>query len=92
VQRLDDPLRFSRVSNRPAGLLDAGLQRRLADKLLRPKVLKKIVLGDNAIALGDEVAQDVEHLRTDRDTSAGPVQFSAVRVERIITKEILHGA
>ena len=40
-------------------------------------MLEEGLLGDNAIAMGDEVAQDVEDLRAERDTPAGPVQFTA---------------
>jgi hypothetical protein len=55
-------------------------------------VLEEILLGDDTVALGNEVAQDVEYLRAELDTPASAAQFTAARVERIITKEILHGA
>jgi hypothetical protein len=41
VQRLDHALRLPRITDRPAGLLDAGLQRRLADELLGPQAIRE---------------------------------------------------
>ena len=92
MQRLDEPLRLSRVSDRLACLHDAGVQRRLANELLRPQVLEEFLPGDNAVAMGDEISQDVEHLRAELDQRASAAQFTAARVERIVTKEIPHGA
>src|SRR5262249_44582060 len=92
VPRLDHALRLPRVSNCPAGLLNTRLQRRLANELLGPQVLEEILLGDNAVAMGDEVVQDVEDLRAERNTPASAAQFTAAYIQRIVTKEILHGA
>jgi len=92
VQCLDDPLRLPRVSDRAAGLLNARLQRRLADELLGPEMLEEILLGDKAVAVRDEVAQDVEYLRAQVDTPSSTAQFTAARIERIITEKIPHGA
>src|SRR5262249_59375424 len=74
-----------------ARLLDAGLQRRITDKLLGPQVIEELLLGDHAVTLGDEVAQDVEDLGAELDERARAAQFTAVRVERIVPKKILHG-
>src|SRR5262249_42666432 len=71
--------------------VDAGLQRRSTDKLLGPQVLKQLLLGDHAVTLGDEVAQDVEDLGAELDERARAAQFTAVRIERIGPKKILHG-
>src|SRR5262249_23921788 len=78
VQRLDQALRLPRIADRSASLLDAGLQRRITDKLLGPQVLEELLLGDNAVTLGDEVAQDVEDLGAELDERARAAQFTAV--------------
>jgi hypothetical protein len=55
-------------------------------------VLEQIMLGDHAVTVDDEVAQDIEDLRAELDTPASAAQFTAARVERIVAKELLHGA
>jgi hypothetical protein len=92
VQRLNEPLRLPFIPDRLASLHDTRTQRRLTDELLGPRVLKELLPEDNAVAMGDEVEQDVEHLRAEFDQHAHAAPFTAVRVERIVTKEILHGA
>jgi hypothetical protein len=84
-------LRLSCVTDRLARLHDAGVQRRLADELLGPQGIEKLLPGDGAVAMGDEVAQDVEHLRAELDQCARAAQFPAARVERIVTKQMPHG-
>jgi hypothetical protein len=55
-------------------------------------MLEEILLGDEAVAVRDEVAQDVEYLRAQVDTPSSTAQFTAARIERIIPEKISHGA
>ena len=51
---------------------------------------QQIVLGDDAVAIADQVHQQVEHLRFQRDRFAAPPQFAALHVEHMIGKAKLH--
>ena len=50
----------------------------------------EIVLGDDAVAIADQVHQQVEHLRFQRDRFAAPPQLAARHVEHMIGKAKLH--
>jgi hypothetical protein len=84
-------LRLPCIADCLARLLDAGFQGCLADELLRPQVFEEILMGGDVVAMGNEIAQDVEDLRAEPGMLASPVQFTAARVECVITKEIPHG-
>ena len=55
-----------------------------------PDCLNKIVLAHNAVAVGDEVLQQVKHLRLHLDECIPPAELAAIRVEHKIFKEIKH--
>jgi hypothetical protein len=58
---------------------------------LRPEVLQEFLAGEHAVAMNDEIGQHVEHFRAKLDQSARAAQFTPLRVERLVTKEIPHG-
>ncbi len=49
----------------------------------------KIVLADDAIAVFDQVDQNIEYLRLDRNKLVAPPQFTPVRVEHTILETYL---
>jgi len=55
-----------------------------------PHVRKKIVLADNALAIADEILQEIEYLGLNGDEVICAPQFSAVCVKGAIFKEIDH--
>ena len=81
VQRLDDSLLLPVVADGSPGRLDAGRERRLADEAVAPDVVEQLVLGDDAVAVLDQVGEHAEHLRLDRHRRAGATQLEQVGVE-----------
>ena len=78
MQRLDEPLRLSCVPDRLARLSDTGIQRCFTDKLLGPQVVEDLLPGYDAVAMGNEIDEDVEHLRAELDQR--PVRRNSQRL------------
>src|SRR5262249_42071185 len=55
-----------------------------------PDRVQKGILADDVLAVLHEVKQQIEDLRADRNDLGMPGQLTPVRVERIISKQILH--
>ena len=81
AHRPDVALRFAVVAECPPGRLDPAGQRRLADEPSAPHRVEQLFLGDAALAVADELGQDVEHLRLDADHLVTVAQFVALGVE-----------
>ena len=88
----DQPLLVAAVAQRAARGVDAGRQRRFRHDTPVPDGVEQLVLGDDTLALADEVADEVEHLRLDRDDRAPATQFAASRIEREILEIKCHNA
>ena len=60
---------------------------------MRPSqiVLDQIVLGDDAVAVLDQIDQQIEHLRLDRDALAAAGQLAEVDIKHMVGKVKLHG-
>ncbi len=86
----DQPLRLAAVAHRLARGVDPAGQGRFRDDPPAPNRVQQIVLGDNAVAVADQVHQQVEHLRLQRDRFAAPPQFAARHVEHVVGKAKLH--
>ena len=52
--------------------------------------LQQVLLGDDVITVADEVHQQIEHLRFQRNRLAGPPQFATRDIEHIIREAKLH--
>jgi hypothetical protein len=72
------------VADGPAHRVNAAGQGRFRDDAAAPDRFNQIVLADDAIAIRDEINQNVENLRLDRDNGAAQAQFTALAVEREI--------
>jgi len=62
TDRADEPLLYAVVADRAAGRLDPGGQRRLGDEAITPHLVEELDLADHAVAVHDQVHEDVEHL------------------------------
>ena len=78
------------VADRLARGIDAAGQRRLRHDAAAPDRRDHVVLADHAVAVLDQIDQQVEHLRLDRDALALAMQFAPVDVEDVVFKEKLH--
>ena len=81
AHRPDEALRFAVVAECPPGRLDPAGQGRLADEPSTPYRVEQLFLGDAALAVADQLGQDVEHLRLDADHLVTVAQFVALGVE-----------
>jgi len=90
IQRLDELWLATAAANGSAYLCDTTGQGPITDALLRPQLLEEFLLWHDAVAMLDEVGQDVKHERFKLDECTGTVQFIALRVELEVSKDIKH--
>jgi hypothetical protein len=62
VDRLDEPLLPTPVADGTARRCQAARQRGLTDKSTGPQTLEEFLLGDDPVAVLNEISQHVEHL------------------------------
>ena len=80
----DHSLILAGVADRGARGVDAAGQRRFGDDAAVPDALDQIVLGDDAVAVLDEVDQQIEHLRLDCDILAAAGEFAHAGIEHMV--------
>ena len=83
-------LRATVVTHHAAGGLDARGQRRLRHEPTAPHLVEQLVLGDDSIAVLDQVDQHVEDLRLDRHEAGGPFDVAGVGVDGMLTEADQH--
>src|SRR4029079_1304225 len=71
----------------PCGM-DAAVECGVRDDPSLPDGCDQVVLADDMLAIVDQIDQQVEHLRLDRDQFAARAQFAAVGVQGKIVEEI----
>ena len=69
-ERPDQALTLPVVADGPARRRDAAAERRVGDEAVAPDAVEQLVLGDDAVAVLDQVGEDVEDLRLERDVRA----------------------
>jgi hypothetical protein len=74
------------VANRPARRADSTGQGRLGHGASTPHRVEQFRLVDHAVAMGDQMDEQVEHLRFDVARRAAPQQFSAGDIDLAIAK------
>ena len=87
----DHDLILAAVADRPARGVDPARQRGFGDDAAIPHRLDQIVLGDDMVAVFDQVNQQIEHLRLDRHAFAAAGQLAKVDIEHMVGKVKLHG-
>ena len=79
------------VADRLARGVDPARQRGFGDDAAIPHRLDQIVLGDDVVAVFDQVNQEIEHLRLDRHALAAAGQLAKVDIKHMVGKMKLHG-
>ena len=87
----DHDLILAAVADRPARGVDPARQRGFGDDAAIPHRLDQIVLGDDVVAVFDQVNQQIEHLRLDRHALAAAGQLAKVDIKHMVGKVKLHG-
>ena len=67
------------------------VKRGFGDDAAVPHRLDQIVLGDDMVAVFDQMNQQIEHLRLDRDAFAAAGQLAKVDIKHMVGKVKLHG-
>jgi len=83
----DQTLRLSTVADRFSHGIDAAGHRRFRDDPAAPDRLQEIVLADDAFAVPNQVDQEVEDLRFERDPLAVPPELAPIDVKQVIGKD-----
>src|SRR5262245_22397182 len=77
-------LLIAAIADRLAHRIDAAVEGRIRNNPATPYGRDQIVLADHAVAILDEIDQEIENLRLDRDDRAARAQLPALRVEHKI--------
>jgi hypothetical protein len=88
---VEEPLPASAVPNTLAPGLNHTVQLGVADELLRPDLLAQLLFGGDAVALHQQVGEDMEDFAPQPDDPPSPTQHLASRVELTVPKDIDHG-
>jgi hypothetical protein len=70
---------------------DGALQRRVADEPSVPDLLAQLLLGDDALAMGEQIDEQAEHFRPQADRLSRPVQDIALGIQDTVAEGIVHG-
>ena len=71
---------------------NSAAQGRVRNDSAVPDFRHQIFLADNAPAIADEEGQEVEDLWFDRDDIGSAAQFTQLRIERILVKQVDQGS
>jgi hypothetical protein len=74
MQRLDVTVGPPPVAQRPPHRGEGALQRRVADELPLPDLLAQLLLGDDALAVAEQIDQHLEDFRPQSDGLAGALE------------------
>jgi hypothetical protein len=84
--RTDEGLLLTAVAERAARGIDAVVQRRLGYDPPAPDVLEQVLFAHHAVAVPDEMQDEVEHLRFDVHGCATAGQFAPVGVDGVVAE------
>jgi hypothetical protein len=91
AERLDDALLLPAIPNGLAGGCHVLVHGGVADAWRRPEVLNQLILGDDAIAMRNEVGKHIENLGPKWAGSLSVTESVQVCVQCIVTEDIDHG-
>jgi hypothetical protein len=83
-------LRLSVVAQSVPYLLETGIQHRVTDELLGPQVPEQLVLGNDPLAVCEEIGKQLKHFRAEGNTPTGLVQIITFGVQGIVVKTVAH--
>ena len=87
-QGLDQCLRFPAVADRGARRIDARRQRRFGDDSAVPNGVDQIVFADDPVAILDQIEDEIEDLRLDRNKRRAAANFAAFDVKKLLAETI----
>jgi hypothetical protein len=87
---LDNLLLTAIIPHRFARRHDAPHQRRLTDHLPGPQLIEQFVFGDKAVAVVEQVDQDIKDLGLNLDRRACPTQVIELVIKGALPKVIEH--
>ncbi len=86
--RRDIPWRLETVLQGATCRSNTAAQGIIRDELARPQALEQLVAGNDAVAMPQEIGENIEDLRAQRDGFSGSTQFIPLGVEAIVAKDI----
>ena len=90
ADRLDALLRVSAVANGLADRHHPLRENPFTDKAARPQLLEQFALGDEAVAMLEEIGEDIDGVRLQRTHRPRAPEFVAVGIERTRPKRVDH--
>jgi hypothetical protein len=90
VHRADAALQPAVVSDGLSSCLDAARQRGLRDEAITPDLVEQLVLGHDAVAVLQQIHENVENLRLELDHLARPIHLEQVCVELAVLEPVPH--
>jgi hypothetical protein len=84
--RAYDGLRRTAVANRSSSRIKTGGNRRIGDDPTTPNRGNQVIPTDDPAAVSQEVDEEVEDLRFDRNLLATPTQFVALNIQKMFAK------
>ena len=88
VDGTDHRLRRPVVTDEAAGGLDPARQRRLTDEPIAPDGVEELGLGNDPLAVLDQIAEHVEDLRLHCDGRAGALEQVPIGVEQDVAEQV----
>ena len=92
VDGLDDPLRLPVVADRAAGSLDPRREGRLRHEPVTPDRVEQLLLRHDPVAVDDQMAEQLEHLRLDVHRPGRPGQREPLVVQLELPEPEPHAA
>src|SRR5262249_10909704 len=86
--RTTEALLIAGVADRLTGGIYAAGDRRVGNDPPVPDRFDQVVLGDDALAIANQIFEQIEDQRLDRDDLRAAAQFASIRVERIVFEPI----
>ena len=86
-QGFDEALFLAGIADRASGGIQAGRQCRIGHAAPVPDRVDQVVLADDALPVADQIIEQVEYLRRDRDDGRPALQFASVRVECVVLEK-----
>src|SRR5262249_59835652 len=85
-----EDLRRAAVADRLAYRIDSGVQRHVRDDSAVPDGLDELVLADHPVAVGDQIGQQIEHLRLDMNRPVAATKLAPARIQDAVTESDNH--
>src|SRR2546430_2199769 len=89
-KRADQNLPLAVVADGVANRVDLAAEGGFRNDTAAPYGRHEVILADNALAILNEIEQQIEGLRLGGDESSPAPQFPAVRIEQILFKSVDH--